>query len=131
FPNRHAKFWNIVAFPMAPVGFAQTCQHRVAFVLDPDHQVVFFCLIVRAFKPARRPWRAGRQSTSLMRPVMSRSETARTDSRALSNTRCPPARNHSAWMRRDTHPPPANSDSGRVAGAGKEPRRFRPTYRTT
>ena len=48
--DRHAKFWNIVAFPMAQVGFAQTCQDRLAFVLDRDHQVVFFCLIVRAFK---------------------------------------------------------------------------------
>jgi hypothetical protein len=44
FPDRHAKFWNMVAFPLAPVGFAQTCQHRGAFVLDRDDQVVFFCL---------------------------------------------------------------------------------------
>jgi hypothetical protein len=50
FPDRHAKFWNMVAFPMAPVGFAQTCRHRVAFLLDRDHQVVFFCLIARVFK---------------------------------------------------------------------------------
>src|SRR6266566_7453506 len=50
FPDRHAKFWNIVAFPLAPVGFAQTCQHPLAFVLDRNHQVVFFCLIGRAFK---------------------------------------------------------------------------------
>jgi hypothetical protein len=50
FPDRHAKFWNMVAFPLAPVGFAQACQHRVAFVLDRDHQVVFFCLTARAFK---------------------------------------------------------------------------------
>jgi len=49
-PDRHAKFWNIVAFPLAPVGFAQTCQHPLAFVLDRNHQVVFFCLIGRAFK---------------------------------------------------------------------------------
>ena len=35
---------------MAPVGFAQTCQQRFAFVLDRDHQVVFICLIARAFK---------------------------------------------------------------------------------
>jgi hypothetical protein len=32
------------------VGFAQACQHRAAFVLDRDYQVVFFCLIARAFK---------------------------------------------------------------------------------
>jgi hypothetical protein len=44
-PDRHAKFWNIVAFPLAPVGFAQACQDQLAFVLDRDHQVVFFCLI--------------------------------------------------------------------------------------
>ncbi len=48
FSDRQAKFWNIVAFPLAPVG--QACQHRVAFVLDRDHQVVFFCLIARAFE---------------------------------------------------------------------------------
>jgi hypothetical protein len=41
FPNRHAKFRNIVAFPMAPVGFAPTCENWPAFVLDRDHQVVF------------------------------------------------------------------------------------------
>ncbi len=49
FPDRHAKFWNMVAFPLAPVGFAQACQHRVAFVLYRDHQVIFFYLIGRAF----------------------------------------------------------------------------------
>ncbi len=49
FSDRHAKFWNMVAFPLAPVGFAQACQHRVAFVLDRDHQVIFFYLIGRAF----------------------------------------------------------------------------------
>src|SRR5438093_6127938 len=49
-PDRHAKFWNIVAFPLAPVGFAKTCQHPLAFVLDRNHQVVFFCPIGRAFK---------------------------------------------------------------------------------
>ena len=45
FPDRHAKFWNMVAFPLPPVCFAQACQHRHAFVLDRDHQVIFFCLI--------------------------------------------------------------------------------------
>jgi hypothetical protein len=50
FSDLHAKFRNIVAFPLAPVGFAQACQHRVAFVLDHDHQVVFVCLIARALK---------------------------------------------------------------------------------
>ena len=49
FPDRHAKLRNIMAFPMAPVRFAQACQHRVALLLDRDHQVVFFCLIGRAF----------------------------------------------------------------------------------
>ena len=39
-----------MAFPLAPVGFAQACQDQLAFVLDRDHQVVFFCLIARAFK---------------------------------------------------------------------------------
>ena len=34
---------------MAPVGFAQACQRALAFVLDRDHQVVFFCLIARPF----------------------------------------------------------------------------------
>ncbi len=34
---------------MAPVGFAQACQRALAFVLDRDHQVVFFCLIVWPF----------------------------------------------------------------------------------
>src|SRR5439155_26516321 len=50
FSDRHPKFRNIVAFPLAPVGFAQACQHRVAFVFDHDHQVVFVCLIARVFK---------------------------------------------------------------------------------
>src|SRR5438876_12370272 len=50
FPDRHAKFWNIVAFPLAPEGFAQARQHQGAFVLDRDHQVVFFYLIVWALK---------------------------------------------------------------------------------
>src|SRR5437764_1453467 len=43
-PDRHPKFWNIVTFPLAPVGFAQTCQYPLAFVLDRTHQVVFLCL---------------------------------------------------------------------------------------
>src|SRR5215831_13727269 len=55
FPDRHAEFWNIVAFPLAPIGFAQACQHLATFVLDSNHQVVFFCLIGRAFK--RHPYR--------------------------------------------------------------------------
>ncbi len=49
FSDRHAKFWNMVAFPLAPVGFAQACQHPFAFLLDRDHQVIFFCLIGGAF----------------------------------------------------------------------------------
>ena len=48
FPDRHAKFWNIVAFPLAPVGFAQACQHRVSLVLDCDHQIIFFSRIAGA-----------------------------------------------------------------------------------
>ena len=56
FPDRHAKFRNKMAFPMAPVGFAQACQHRVAFLLDRDHQVVFFCLIGRALRSIRMAW---------------------------------------------------------------------------
>src|SRR5262245_46316344 len=50
FSDRHTKFWNIVAFPLAPIGFAQACQHLATFVLDSHHQVVFFCLIGRAFE---------------------------------------------------------------------------------
>jgi len=47
--DRHAKFWNMVAFPLAPVGFAQACPYRVAFVLDRDHLLIFFYPIGRAF----------------------------------------------------------------------------------
>ena len=34
-----------MAFPLAPVGFAQAGWHRPAFVLDGDHQPGFFFLV--------------------------------------------------------------------------------------
>src|SRR2546426_2469170 len=49
FSDRHAKFWNMMAFPLAPVSFAQAGQYLLAFVLEHDHQVVFFSLIARVF----------------------------------------------------------------------------------
>ena len=45
FLNRHAEFWNVVARPLPPVGFAQADRHRLAFVLDRDHQPGFLLLV--------------------------------------------------------------------------------------
>src|SRR5262245_19584565 len=49
FTDRHAKFWNMVAFPLAPISFSQASEHLAAFTMDSDNQVVFFCLIGRAY----------------------------------------------------------------------------------
>ena len=48
FSDRHAKFRNMMAFPLAPVSFAEAGQYLLAFVLDRDHQIGFLLGIGRS-----------------------------------------------------------------------------------
>jgi hypothetical protein len=41
----------VVAFPLPPVGFAQAGRHRLAFVLDRDHQPGFLLLVTAHAMP--------------------------------------------------------------------------------
>ena len=41
----------MVAFPLPPIGFAQAGRHRLAFVLDRDHQPGFLLLVTARAMP--------------------------------------------------------------------------------